>query len=59
MWNDTQEKWDVLHDGFVAGAEVLLGDNCHQQPDWFKDNAAILQPLIASQNALFKQWLSS
>ena len=49
MWDDvTQEKWKVLHDGFVAGTEVVLGKDCRQQPDWFKDSAAILQPLITS-----------
>ena len=55
MWNNvmsTQEKWKVLHDGFVAGAEVVLGEDCRRQPDWFKDSAAILQPLIALRNAL-------
>ena len=51
MWDDvmsTQEKWKVLHDGFVAGTEVVLGEDCRRQPDWFKDSAAILQPLITS-----------
>ena len=31
-WNDvmsTQEKWKVLRDGFVAGAEMVLGKDCH------------------------------
>ena len=31
MWNDdmsTQEKWKVLRDGFVASAEVVLGEDC-------------------------------
>ena len=58
MWNDvmsTQEKWKVLRDG----AEVVLGEDCRRQPDWFKDSAAILQPLITSRNALFKRWLHS
>ena len=51
MWDDvmsTQEKWKVLNDGFVAGTEVVLGEDCRRQPDWFKDSAAILQPLITS-----------
>ena len=31
MWNDvmsTQEKWKVLCDGFVASAEMVLGEDC-------------------------------
>ena len=33
MWNDdisTQENWNVLCDGFVAGAEVVLGEDCRR-----------------------------
>lgn len=58
MWSDmsTLEKWNTIRDGFVAGA-VVLGVDCFQQPDCFKDSAETLQPLIASHNALFKQWL--
>ena len=38
MCNDdmsTQEKWKVLFDRYVAGIEVVLGEDCHLQPDWF------------------------
>ena len=42
-----------VHDGFVDSTDVLLGEDCHQQPDWFKVRAATLRPLIASCNAHF------
>ena len=51
IWDDvmsTQEKWKVLRDGFLSGAEVVLSEDCRRQPDWFKDIATILQPLITS-----------
>ena len=62
MWNDDNvysREVEVLRNGFVAGAEVIVSEDCRRQPDRFKDSAAILQPLIALQNALFKQWLHS
>ena len=62
MWDDvmsTQVKWKVFRDGFVSDTEVVLGEDCCRQPDWFKDSAAILQPLITLRNALFKRWLHS
>ena len=45
MWSDdksTQQKWNVIHNEFVAGAKVILG--YRQQPDWLKYSAATLQP---------------
>ena len=29
----SEEMWSAIRDGFVAGAEVVLGEDCHQQPD--------------------------
>ena len=55
----TEEIWGAIRDGFVAGAEVVLGEDCHQQPDWFKESAPSLQPLISLRNSLFKRWLHS
>jgi len=46
-------------DGFIAGAEVVLGNVYRRQPDWFKDSAATLQPLICSRNDLSKRWLQT
>ena len=39
-----------MRDGFVAGAEVVLGNYYSRQPDWFKDSATTLQPLTCSRN---------
>ena len=52
-------KWNVLSDGFVDAGNELLGRDCRRQPDWYKDSACTLQPLITSQNALFTQWHQS
>ena len=60
LWDDSMsavEKWDVLCDGLVDAGSELLGRDCGRQPDWYKDSFDILQPLIASCNALFAWWL--
>jgi len=48
-----------MHGRFMAAAEEGHGKDCCRQPDWFKDGAATLQPLIASHSFLFMQWLCS
>jgi len=50
-------KWNILRDGFVNAGKELLGRDCRRQPDWYKDSAYTLQPLITTRNALFAQWL--
>jgi len=52
-----ENEWSTIRDGFVAGAEVVLGEDCRQQLDWFKKSAATLQPLITARNNLFERWL--
>jgi len=52
-------KWNVLCDRFVDAGNELLGRDCRCQPDWYKDSACTLQPLITSRNALFTRWLQS
>ena len=38
----TQGKWNIIHDGLVAGVRAVLGEDYCQQPDWFKDSATTL-----------------
>jgi len=62
VWSDDmsfEEKWSTVRDGFVAGAEAVLGEDCRRQPDRFKQSAATLQPLIVARNNLFKRCLQS
>ena len=59
LWNNdmsTQDKWDLLRNGFVASG---FGRDNRRQPDWFRDNASTLQPLLLSHNALFARWIQS
>jgi len=43
--------WSAIYDGFVAGDEVVLGEDCCRQPDWLKESAPCLQPLISLLNS--------
>ena len=42
----TQDKWDLLRNGFVASSQAVLGSDNRRQPDWFRDDANTLQPLF-------------
>ena len=42
----------------VSAASEVLGLETRRQPDWFRDNEALLSPLIGKRNALFHNWLS-
>ena len=50
---------ECLRDGFVNTGKALLGRDCRHQPDWYKNSAYSLKPLITSRNTLFSQWLRS
>jgi len=56
IWSDdmsTEETWSATRDEVVAGAEVVIGEDCRQQPGWCKESAANLQPLISLWNRWF------
>ena len=53
------KMWTVLKDGVLESGRNILGTDGHHQPDWFRDNAEVLKPLLNSRNALFARWLQS
>ena len=53
------KMWTVLKDGILESGRNILGTDGRHQPDWFRDNAEVLKPLLNSRNALFARWLQS
>ena len=53
------EMWEVIRDGMVDAAEITLGWETKNQPDWFKEKGSLLQELIGRRNLLFQRWLRS
>ena len=61
-WNENMpagKTWAVLKDGILESGRTILGIDGRRQPDWFRDNSAILKPLLSLWNALFTRWLQS
>ena len=43
----------------VDTAEETLGRDTRRQPEWFRDSANVIVPLIEARNAAFSKWLKS
>ena len=52
-----ERKWSVIKEGLNKAAEVVLGQEKRQSPDWFQDNIHTLETLITKRNDLFSRWL--
>ena len=53
------EMWEVIRDTVVDAAEITLGWETRNQPDWFKEKGSLLKELIDRRNLLFQRWLRS
>ena len=42
--------WEVIRDGMVDAAEITLGWETRNQPDWFKEKGSLLKELIDRRN---------
>ena len=51
--------WEVVRNGMVNAAEITLGWETRNQPDWFKKKGSLLKELIDRRNWLFQKWLRS
>ena len=52
-------KWSTVKSAVVDAAEQVVGRDKRRMPDWFRDNALVLEPLLESRNTLYSQWLRS
>ena len=53
------EMWEVIRGSMVDAAEITLGWETRNQPDWFKEKCSLLKELIHRRNLLFQRWLRS
>ncbi len=51
------QKWDALRDSLVSTADATLGRCQRNQPDWYRDNSAVLAPLLAQRNQTYADWV--
>ena len=61
-WKDdgtVKEKWASIRSGFTEVARETLGTVQHNRPDWFRESAMILEPLLEERNRLYERSLCS
>ena len=49
----------MLQSALIKSAEAVLGIEKKHQPDWFRDSAPVLEPLLNKQHQLYSRWLST
>ena len=54
-----EEKWQNVKTVLTATAESTLGYEKCRNPDWFHENADVLEPLLQKRNHMYSRWLSS
>ena len=53
------EKWATIHSALTEAASSVLGKEKRRHPDWFKENADSLEPILQKRNQLYLKWLGS
>ena len=54
-----EDKWQVLQSALLESAETVLGTETRHQPDWFRDSATVLEPVLKRQHNLYTRWLAT
>ena len=54
-----EQKWTVVRNAMVESAVNSLQVEKRHHPDWFKENAQALKPVLQRHNLLYTKWLSS
>ena len=55
----SKQYWDTLKDCIVSAAEEVVGRGRGKHPEWFKENADNLIPLIEAKNQAHQKALQS
>ena len=54
-----EEKWMAIKTALTEAAQSVLGKEDRYNPDWFKENEVLLEPLFKRRNQLYERWLST
>ena len=61
-WKDdgtVEEKWASIRSGFTEVARETMDTVQHNRPDWFRESAMTLEPLLEERNRSYERWLCS
>ena len=53
------EKWTTVRSALTEAASLALGREKHRHPDWLRENADSLEPILRKRNRLYLKWLGS
>ena len=54
-----QDKWVTIHSALTEAAKSTLGVEKRRHPDWFRESANSLEPVLQKRNQLYLRWLGS
>ena len=57
MDGSIEDKWATVHSALTKAAKEALGVQKRRQPDWFRECAGSLEPIIQKKNLLYLKWL--
>ena len=54
-----EDKWVTIRSALTTAAKTALGVKKRRHPDWFRENAISLEPILQKKNQLYQKWLGS
>ena len=54
-----EDKWDAMRSALLDSAEAVLGTESRYHPDWFRECADELEPILQRRNKLYSKWLAT
>ena len=54
-----EEKWQTVRGALTEAAESVLGIEKRHHPDWFRESADALEPVLQHRNNLYMKWLAT
>ena len=54
-----EDKWEAMRSALLDLAEAVLGTESRYHPDWFRECADELEPILQCRNKLYTKWLAT
>ena len=54
-----EDEWSAMRSALTEAGETILGTQRWYHPDWFRESAAAIEPILKQQNYLYVKWLAT
>ena len=54
-----EDKWEAMRSALLDSAEAVLCTKSRYHPDWFRECANELEPILQRRNKLYTKWLAT